>query len=94
MLRRLVVIATFFVFLFTGLKQNNVTTETYAYSEVMSEEDNTKATVTIYFMLKNGEGSGTGVVWDITEEGKLIILTAKHCVDYDEPSIIAVVFDN
>ncbi len=93
MLRKLLVIGTFLVFIFTGLKGNAEQTE-YNYEMVMTEEENVAATIRIRTISEFETRSGSGVVWDITEDGKLIILTAKHCVDEYKTVITELVFAN
>ena len=94
MLRKLLIIATVWVLIFMGLRGNGAEAETYTGDVVMSREDNINSTVMLHFTFVDRVGCGSGVIWDITEDGILVILTAKHCVEYNEPVKVEVVFDN
>lgn len=93
MFKKFLAVMTFFILMYVwvrGKAGGNV----YCYDRVMTEEDNVAATVRIRSISRRETRSGSGVVWDITEDGKLIILTAKHCVDDYRTEITELVFDN
>lgn len=58
----------------------------------ISQEDNIAATVNIIAYANNTSYTSSGVIWGINSDNQLVILTAKHCVDYDTNSYFEIYF--
>ena len=62
---------------------NNTNTIVNYDGKYASSEDNMMATVNVLAHVENGVHTSSGVVFGISDKNQLVVLTAKHSIDYD-----------